>query len=119
MPGQAWGKVRVAVGSGLVEVECLRTLDRLRLEGHLGDAELARRREAVYRLTESMELVEPTRVVLERASAPMATPIGTLDAVHLSTALLWRESRNDDLVMATHDLALATASRASGLRIVD
>jgi predicted nucleic acid-binding protein len=113
-----WARVRVGVGSGLVEVECLRTLDRLRLEGVLSDEELSRRREAVYRVTESMEVVEPTHPVLQRAAQPMPTPLGTLDAIHLATALLWRESRGQALVLATHDRALATAGRAFGIPVI-
>ena len=111
-----WATVELGVGSGLVEVECLRTLDRLRLEGALSDEQLALRREAVYRLLEEMELVEPTTPVLRRASQPMAVPLGTLDAIHLATALLWRETRALDLVVTTHDRALATAARSQGLR---
>jgi predicted nucleic acid-binding protein len=113
-----WRSVRLGIGSGLVEVECLRTLDRLRLEGALSNEELALRRETVYRLLEEMELVEPTTPVLRRASLPMPVPLGTLDAIHLATALLWRETRETDLVVATHDRALAAASRASGHRVV-
>ena len=44
-----WRSVRLGIGSGLVEVECLRTLDRLRLEGALSNDELTLRRETVYR----------------------------------------------------------------------
>jgi hypothetical protein len=47
----------------------------------------------------------------------MPVPLGTLDAIHLATALLWRETREMDLVLANHDRALAAASRASGLRV--
>jgi predicted nucleic acid-binding protein len=112
-----WRDVTLGIGSGLVEVECLRTLDRLRLEGALSNEELALRREAVYRLMEEMEMVEPTTPVLRRASQPMPVPLGILDAIHLATALLWRETREMDLVLATHDRALAAASRASGLRV--
>jgi predicted nucleic acid-binding protein len=113
-----WRKVEVGVASGLVEVECLRTLDRVRLAAGLSAEALVERREAVYRLTGEMEVVEPTFAVLERAALPLPTPLGTLDAVHLATALLWREERNVDLVMATHDRALAMAARASGLPVV-
>jgi len=113
-----WSAVTAGVASGLVEVECLRTLDRLRLEGLLADEDLAVRRETVYRVLEELELVEPTTPVLRRASQPMPTALGTLDAIHLATALLWREARESDLIMATHDHALATAARATGLRVV-
>jgi predicted nucleic acid-binding protein len=44
----------------------------------------------------------------------MPTTLGTLDAIHLATALLEREQGHADLVMATHDQALATAAKASG-----
>ena len=113
-----WRAVREGVASALVEVECLRTLDRLRLRGLISDNELSRRREAVYRLLEEIEVVEPTRPILARASLPLPTPIGTLDAIHLATAMLWRESSTADLVFATHDSALGIAARASGFRVV-
>jgi predicted nucleic acid-binding protein len=113
-----WKSIESGVASALVEVECLRTLDRLRLRPGLSDTALAVRREAVYRLTEEMELVEPTTAVLRRAALPLPTPLGTLDAIHLATALMWREAREQDLVMATHDRGLAIAARASGLRVI-
>ena len=113
-----WPDIQLGVGSALVEVECLRALDRLRLREGLTSEELVVRREAVYRLTAEMEVVEPTWPVLRRASQPFPTPLGTLDAVHLATALLWRDSRGEGLALATHDRALALAARASGLTVV-
>lgn len=113
-----WGTIERGVASALVEVECLRTLDRLRLRAGIADREIALRREAVFRLLDALELVEPTRPVLTRAAQPMPTELGTLDAIHLATAMVWRERAGSDLVMATHDAALATAARACGLRVV-
>lgn len=113
-----WPDIELGVGSALVEVECLRALDRLRLREDLTAEETALRREAVYRLTAEMEMVEPTWPVLRRAGQPFPTPLGTLDAVHLATALLWRDTRREDLALATHDRALALAARASGLTVV-
>jgi uncharacterized protein len=113
-----WRDVRRGVVSALVEVECLRTLDRLRLRHGLGDPDVAGRREAVFRLLEQAEVVTPTPAVLARAAQPLPTELGTLDAIHLASALAWREEAGEDLVMATHDAALATAARASGLRVV-
>jgi len=113
-----WDEVERGVASRLVEVECLRTLDRLRLTESLQDREIAVRREAVYRILDAVEIVELTRPVLARASQPMPTALGTLDAIHLSAALLWGERTDARLVMATHDQALARASRASGFRVI-
>lgn len=112
------GKVEGGVASALTEVECLRTLDRLALAGALSADELADRRAAVYRLMEAVAVVDVDRTVLRRASEPFPTPLGTLDAIHLSTAINWRDLRRTELTMATHDRALATAARAIGLEVV-
>ncbi len=111
-----WKAIETGVASALVEVECLRTLDRLRAA--ISDEDLAVRRETVFRLTEEMEIVEPTFAVLNRAAQPLPIPLGTLDAIHLATAMMWREVRDEEIVMATHDQALGTAARASGLHVI-
>lgn len=113
-----WTRLAGAVASALTEVECLRTLDRLARSGALDATDVAPRREYVYRLLEGVEVVEVTRSVLRRAPDSVVTPLGTLDALHLSTALLWRDARDVDLVMATHDKALGTAVRSVGLWVI-
>jgi predicted nucleic acid-binding protein len=113
-----WPRIRRGVASALVITESLRTLDRLRLRAKLADTDLASRRAAILMLAGSLELVEVDGMVLERAAQPMPTELGTLDAIHLATALLWKHMTNSPMVMATHDAALATAARAHGLNVV-
>ncbi len=107
-----------AVASALTEVECLRTLDRMARLGELKADEVADRRMAVYRLLEEVEVIDVSAPVLRRAAEPFPTPLGTLDALHLATALAWRDTHGAPLTMATHDKSLATASRAVGLEVV-
>jgi predicted nucleic acid-binding protein len=113
-----WSLLKGGVASALVEAECLRSLDRWRLREGASEAEVALRREAVFRLLERVELVELTREVLSRAAQPLPVSLGTLDAIHLATALLWSERGGSPLVMATHDAALGLAARAVGLRVI-
>lgn len=113
-----WRRVESATASALTEVECLRTLDRLSRAGALSDEELAERRTAVYRLLEGVEVVDISRPILRRASEPFPAPLGTLDAIHLSTAMSWRDAKGEVLTMATHDKALATAARSVGLEVI-
>lgn len=113
-----WPRIRQGVASALVLTESLRTLDRLRLRAGLTDTEVAERRGVILALVASLELVEIDSVVLERAAQPMPTELGTLDAIHLATALLWKEMAKADLVMTTHDGALALGAQAHGLRVV-
>ena len=113
-----WRTIEHGVASAVVMVESLRTLDRLRRRAALPDRELASRRSALLRLIASLELVETDVTMLERAAQPMPTELGTLGAIHLATALLWKEMTQADLVMATHDDRLALAAQAHGLPFV-
>ena len=113
-----WSRIERGVSSALMTTESLRTLDRLRLRVKLGDAEIAYRRAKILELIASLEIVEIDTMVLERASQPMPTELGTLDAIHLATALLWKDMTQEDVAMATHDSALALAARAHGLPVI-
>lgn len=113
-----WEQIEAAVSSALAEVEVLRTLDRLRLRGDLTVEEAAERRGAAIRLLAAVSVVEVATPILRRAADPFPTPLGTLDAIHLATALAWREARATSLVVATHDAQLALAAQACGFEVV-
>lgn len=113
-----WKKIERGVSSSLVEVECLRTIDRFRMEHGLSDEDHARRRSAVYAIIDEIDIVEITRPVLSRASQPMPTVVGTLDAIHLATVLLWSEQSAGKLIVATHDGALGRAAEAFGFEVI-
>jgi uncharacterized protein len=113
-----WRQLERGATSALAEVECLRSIDRLRLAARLSDTEVARRRDAIYRILDSLEIVELTRPVLARAAQPMPTTLGTQDAIHLATALLWRERSGEHPFLATHDATFALAATASGFRVL-
>ena len=105
------------VSSELIAVESLRTIDRLRLQGALSVEEAASRRETATEWLEAVDLVLLQRPILARAMEPFPTPLGTLDALHLSTALVWRDRMGHALVMATHDRDLALAARSFGFAV--
>jgi uncharacterized protein len=112
-----WRRIDQGISSALVMTESLRTLDRARLRGTFADVELATRRATILALLASLELVDIDARVLERAAQSMPTELGTLNAIHLATALLWKEMTDADLVMATHDETLALAAHAHGLPV--
>jgi len=107
-----------SVASALTRVETLRALDRLRVTRELGAFDLTRRyvsaRDALRRIT----LVDLTRSVMRFASQPFPFVIKTLDAIHLATAIGWRQTREPDLIFATHDRQLATAAREFNFRVL-
>lgn len=105
------------VSSELLAVESLRTLDRLRVQGGLSVEDAAARRELVDEWLLAVDLVLLQPPVLARASEPMPAPLGTLDAIHLATALVWQDRMRQPLVMATHDRDLALAARSFGIEV--
>jgi predicted nucleic acid-binding protein len=100
------------VSSELIAVESCRTIDRLRLQGALTIEEAADRLRVVTEWLEAIDLVLLRAPVLNRASEPLPMPLGTLDAVHLATALIWRDRMGSISIVATHDTALGLAARA-------
>ena len=52
------------------------------------DAEVATRR-SILQLIASVELAEIDAIVLYRAAQPVPTKLGTLDEIHLATALMF------------------------------
>ena len=106
------------VSSELIAVESARTIDRLRLQGSLTADEAAARLRIVTDWLEAIDLVLLRPSVLSRASEPMPMPLGTLPAVHLATALIWRDRMGPLPAVATHDTALGSAARAFGFEVL-
>lgn len=105
------------VSSELIAVESPRTIDRLRLQGSLTTEESAARVRAVNDWLEAIDLVLLRPPVLSRAGEPMPMPLGTLDALHLATALIWRDRMGPLPTMATHDTALGLAAQVFGFEV--
>jgi predicted nucleic acid-binding protein len=118
---QQWPEIVTGYSNELLEVEVRRSLDRLWLRNKLTDASLAAKSAEAAQIFLRTEFKDLTRDVLRRAMAPLPTPLGTLDSLHLTTALMIRESQPRDqspLVFATHDRELATAARAVNFEVI-
>lgn len=116
-PLREWPEIRRGLACALIEVECLRTIDRIRLLGQLDVRAAAERSEAVHRILGELEVIALTPALLRRAAQPLAVPLGSLDSIHLAAAELWREVNGGEVVMLTHDDELALAARASGFSV--
>ena len=115
-PLDSWPRIETAVSSELIRVECLRTIDRGSFDSRLVDDEVAGRRASAFLVLQGISIVPLGPEVLDRAAGPFPTSLGTLDAIHLSSALLAR-NHYEDLVFATHDRALGLAARSMGFQV--
>jgi predicted nucleic acid-binding protein len=116
-PVAVWGKWDRAWSSNLWRVEALRNVDRLRLSGALSDENVADLVKEIRLVDETLAIYPLTERILQRASETFPTVVGTLDAIHLATALAIRELEPIDLLL-THDGQLAVGARSVGFTVV-
>jgi predicted nucleic acid-binding protein len=116
-PVRIWGQWNKAYSSALWRVEALRTADRLRLTQEVSDTELAELVREIQIAHETFAIHPVTTQVLQRASETFPTVVGTLDAIHLATALSIREIEKLDSLL-THDSQLGTAARSLGFEVI-
>ena len=111
-----WGRWATAYSSSLWHTEALRAIDRARLGGAISDAQVSQLRTDIEVIHEHFSLMPLTERILTRAGEAFPTVIGTLDAIHLATAIHIRDTLGLD-VFLTHDIQLATAAAASGFTV--
>ncbi|MBN2205498.1 MAG: type II toxin-antitoxin system VapC family toxin [Thermoleophilia bacterium] len=106
------------VTSDLTRIECLRAVDNALARREIDEDEALARRGAVFQKVKNAHRVALSRRIMERAAGGFATQLGTLDALQVATALLWRDGRTSDLAFATHDRQQARAARALGFEVL-
>ena len=116
-PTNEWGKWEKAYSSALWRVEALRTVDRLRLTHEITDIEVADLVRDVQTVNDTLAIYPLNDRILQRASETFPTVVGTLDAIHLASAIFIREVQGIDLLL-THDSRLGTAARSLGFKVV-
>jgi hypothetical protein len=120
-PLSEWDELHAGVASRLLALECHRTLDRLWMQGRVPQEKLAGTSVAISAMMTRIHLRPIDDRVLTLASRPLPVVLGTLDAVHLATAMLFRDAQPRDerpIVFATHDLELARAARAMHFDVI-
>lgn len=116
-PVEVWSRWDTAYSSSLWRVEALRTVDRLRLSGNLSDADVADLVRDIRVVDETFWIRRLDDAIMQRASESFPTTVGTLDALHLATALAIAAVQNIDAFL-THDLQLATAAQSVGFDVI-
>jgi len=102
----------------LTQLECLRAMDKARLDEGLDQDEILARRLVLFQQLRRMSKIAVARSVLDRAGSSFPLPVKTLDAIHLATALQLRERRYRELVFATHDRQQGRAAAALGFEVI-
>lgn len=117
-PLSEWTAIEAAYACRLVSVEIGRVIDRCRLMNQINDDDVVLLHRETKRLLLSIDVLALTETILERAGQAMPTVLGTLDAIHLATALELNRYPGSAVVLATHDVQLARAARAFGIHVI-
>ena len=104
--------------SELLGIEVHRTIDRYRLEKKITDRETGLLKQEAESFFRGIELVAITRLVKKRASESFPSILGTLDGLHMASALLLKEKKYSAIQMATHDEQLQNCARALGFSVL-
>jgi len=123
---QAWsepahallGEDRAVATSWLTVVECRSAFARLRREGILDESGEERARALAVRLQEHSVEVVLTALVREGAGRLIRVhPLRAMDALQLSSALVWADGRPDGEFVC-FDTRLRQAARLEGFRVL-
>jgi predicted nucleic acid-binding protein len=117
-PFDALIEMRETVASALCRVEAIRTLDRLERRGSIRPTEAVRRRQSAELLISRCEVVRLDSDTMARAAGNFPVPLRTLDALHLSSADLFRARAAREVAFVTHDEELGRAARALGFSVL-
>lgn len=111
-------KIKKAVSSILLKTECFRCLDRARVRFGLSNEEIAQKHQEIVVALKSVFLIQLDSLILERAGEAFPTTLGTLDAIHLASALFYREQFKENFIFTTHDQELGAAARALSFQVL-
>jgi hypothetical protein len=106
----------VVGSSDLLVIECQRVLQRERMAGRLDDRQYSESVVLLQAILERLTLIEMGPSVKRRAAGPFPIVIGTLDAIHLASAILWQETEPGlDFRILTQDKQMALCARSLGI----
>lgn len=105
------------ISSELLKIECFRVFHRCRMEKDFDDSGFTSARERLENLLESVELLELSPAVKQRSLESFPVSLKTLDALHLSSALLFAVEASEDIVVFSYDTNMNRCARALGFTV--
>lgn len=120
-PLREWGQITVGVSCAITRVEVARTMDRNKVLRTTNESELTEKRVEISDILSRLDFVPLKKNVLDEAARPLSIVLGTLDSLHLASAVLYRKGQPPDerpLLFATHDIQLARAARAVDFEVI-
>lgn len=106
------------IASEILKIECFRTIDRISHTLNLSEDEVANRHAGLHKAIRSIRLIKLSDEISQKSCDSFPITLKTLDAIHLSTAILWRQFEKKDILFLTHDDQLSKAARSLGFEVL-
>ncbi len=116
-PFATFSSIRQAISSRLIRAECFRTLDRLCAVEVLSEEDQSNAMSFLLKAMDYIEMI-PVDDILDNVGRPIGLNLTTLDAIHLFSALKWKEAKKKNLTFLTHDQQLAFAAKRFGFEVL-
>jgi predicted nucleic acid-binding protein len=110
--------LRTTIASEILKIECFRTLERIRMSLKLDEKEFLERTLLLNQALRTIRFIRFSPAILERACQPYPVTLKSLDAIHLSTALVWKQWKKSELAFLTHDEQLGKAATAMNFTVL-
>ncbi len=114
-----FGGWKHAASSFLLEVECIRALDRLKNENKINAETYADLLAQLNEFTRSMQLFDIDARVLGMAKSQYIAPVKTLDAIHIATVQLWQQELSEKILLLSHDHKMNLIAKSLGLKTLE
>jgi hypothetical protein len=110
--------LQYTISSEILKIECFRTVDRMRHHLSLSDDVVAERYALLHQALQTIRFVKLDDSIIERASQPFPTVVKSLDAIHLSTAVIWKHHEGAPVTFLTHGEKQGKTARALGFEVL-
>jgi len=108
----------MVISSELLEIECRRVLHRYRLQGNLEDDSFIEAVKRLDKVLEGVSIILLSQKVKKRSAEAFPVVIKTLDALHLSSALIFQTARPAELLrIFSYDAGMNRCARALGSQV--
>lgn len=108
----------MVVSSELLEIECRRVLHRYRLQNNIDDSGLVEALKRLETVLEGVSIILLSQKVKKRSADAFPVMIKTLDALHLSSAIIFQNSRPaESLYIFSYDIGMNRCARALGFPV--
>ena len=103
------------ISSELLNIECRRVLHRYRLQNDLDDKGFIEASDRLDRVLDSVSIILMSQKVKIRSTEAFPVIIKTLDALHLSSALIFKEANEEEtMLIFSYDKGMNRCAKAIG-----